>query len=61
MTPLGVIASGALHRMPACGRQSVQGGAWSSDTKCHSEPIRFPQGKLREESPPAIAVRRAGR
>ena len=50
MTSLDVIASGALHRMPACGRQGVQGGAWSSDTKCHSEPIRFPQGKLREES-----------
>jgi len=27
MTSLDVIASGALHRMPACGRQGVQGGA----------------------------------
>jgi hypothetical protein len=50
MTSLDVIASGALHRMPACGRHGVQGGAWQSDIKCHSEPIRFPQGKLREES-----------
>jgi hypothetical protein len=32
-------------------QRSLRGHSpWQSVTKCHSEPIRFAQGKLREES-----------